>query len=226
MKQGKIYIEQEADKWFIRNEGLVHNCFTEYLLNLFPKKDIYKFDVAEFGIGRGNNISLLSHFVNSIDGYDGSKQAIENLNRLSKINYKINGKRVNFGEPFSVLKKYNIVIFGFFMYMLSNEEIEVLLNNTLHALKNDNAYIYMYDFISNKPIKKKDIYNDKIYVYKRDLIFYLNKLAEDYILIDFRLWDNRKLEQYLLNDNIMMIDTKIDSDDYNYVFSALFKRKN
>jgi hypothetical protein len=110
--------------------------------------------------------------------------------------------------------------------MLSDEEIDVLLHNADNALDESNdAYIYMYDFITHDCNRKKDVHNENFYVYKRNLAFYLRKL-ENYTLIDFRLWDNRKLEQYLFNDNISMIDTGIDVDDHNYTFSALFKRKS
>ena len=72
MKQGKKFIEQEADLYFERNFKNKHNIFTEYLISIFPKNHFSQYAVAEFGIGRNKNIEYLSHFAKSIDGYDGS----------------------------------------------------------------------------------------------------------------------------------------------------------
>ena len=44
-------------------------------------------------------------------------------------------------------------------------------------------------------------------------------------MIDFRLFDNRYLNDYLNSDNINNIDTNLNSDTYNWTFSGLFKLK-
>jgi hypothetical protein len=141
--QGNEYIKYEADKWFDRNTGCMHNSFTEYLLALFSKRDIRRFDIAEFGIGRANNINILSHFANKVDGYDGSKQSINMLTLLHKRNPKINGKRVNLADTFQPTNNYNIIIYGFFTYMITEKEFSRLVDNSKHMLKNE-GYIYIF----------------------------------------------------------------------------------
>lgn len=126
-----------------------HNCFTEYLISLFHKKDIKKFDIAEFGVGMANNINYLSNFVNIIDGYDGSKKSINEVFLLNQRNKNINGKLVNLGSFFDGLRMYNIIIYGFFTYMITDKEFTILVENTKKLLKQD-GYIFIYDFISKK----------------------------------------------------------------------------
>lgn len=223
MNQGEIYIKEDADKWFDRNTGTSHNCFTEYLLKLFSRISLSQFSIAEFGVGRANNIRFLSHYAKTIHGYDGSAKSIEAIKSLRRDNPGIDGKRVNLGSSFSTLDQYNLIIFGFFTYMINDQEFDVLLSNTENALNKQNGYVYIYDFITQKNSMKTDAHNGELNVYKRNLNYYVNKFQE-YTLIDFRLWDNRHLSNYILTERISRIDEEIDSDDYNHTFSALFKR--
>lgn len=179
--------------------------------------------IAEFGVGMANNINYLSNFVNKIDGYDGSIKSIKEVNFLAQRNNNINGKVVNLGNTFNALQSYNMIIYGFFTYMITDNEFKILIKNSKKYLKN-NGYIYVYDFIVNENNQSKDIHNDKMNIYKRNLNFYLNKF-KDFDLIDFRLADNRNLKLYMNNDNPYTIDIDLDKDDYNWTFSALFKLK-
>nr|WP_321268061.1 methyltransferase domain-containing protein [uncultured Sulfurimonas sp.] len=221
--QGEKYIEEDSDKWFERNKDTSHNCFTEYLLNLIPKERLKQFDLAEFGVGHGNHINLLSHYTHRIDGYDGSKKSIDKLKLLQDRDQNINGKVVNLGDHFELLSNYDLIIYGFFTYMITNEEFKTLVHNTKKHLKKG-GYIYIYDFLSNQNKNSINAHNQNFYVFKRNLKYYLKELS-DFQLIDFRKFDNRKLKDYLLS-NSNCIDTEIESDDYNWTFSALFKLKD
>ncbi len=226
--QGEVYIKEDADKWFDRNDvkkgGGSHNCFTEYLLNIFPKANLKTYDVAEFGVGSGNNINLLSHYINNIDGYDGSKKSINRIKDLSKIKNNIDGKVVNLGAHFDGIRKYDLIIFGFFTYMLTDIEFKILLKNSKKLL-NEDGYIFIYDFLARENNFSKDIHNETLNIYKRNLKFYLEQF-KDFDIIDYRLYDNRKLKDYMDSDNFFTIDTMIDKDDYNWTFSSLFKFRN
>lgn len=222
-QQGQIYIKEDADKWFERNNNFRHNYCTEYLLKLFPKKEMKFFNVAEFGVGRGANINFLSDYVKKADGYDGSVKSIENIENLKKTKPNINGKLVNLGDNFTALDSYDIIIYGFFTYMISDNEFDTLVDNSKKML-NQNGYIYIYDYLSNENTSSADSHNEKLKVFKRNLGFY-TEILKDFDLIDFRLMDNRNLHKYLYNENIHNIDLEIDRDDYNWVFCALFKLK-
>ena len=221
--QGDKYIKDEADKWFNRNKGLNHNIFTEYLISLFQRKKMKKFDVAEFGVGRANNINLLSHYVNKIDGYDGAQQSMEMISLLKVRNSNIDGKRVNLGSSFEPIRKYDLIIYGFFTYMITNKEFSILIENSKKMLK-EGGYIFIYDFLSDTNNTSKDVHNKDMLIYKRNINYYLS-IMENFNMIDFRLFDNRHLNDYLNSDNINNIDTSLNSDTYNWTFSGLFKLK-
>jgi len=218
--QGKEYIKNDANQWFDRNKTNTHNCFTEYLLQIFNKCNFKSFDVAEFGIGHCNNINLLSHYVKTIDGYDGSSKSLKTIDLLKQKSTNINGKQVNLGEKFEGIKKYDLIIYGFFTYMINDKEFEILINNSKKLLK-DGGYIFIYDYLSKENNQKKDFHNKELFVYKRNLNFYLSRF-KDFTFKDYRLFDNRELQNYLLSD-IIHIDKNINSDDYNWTFSGLFK---
>ena len=221
LKATDYVLKGEADNWFQRNQNNKgHNIFTEYLLNIFDKKDLKKFNIAEFGIGHSYNISLLSHYVKNVDGYDGSRLAISRLNNMRKIFYNIDGKQVIFGNEFQVLKKYDLIIFGFFTYMLDNNELKKIIDDSYKFL-NEGGYLYIYDFLHKENISKKDIHNKNFYIYKRNFSFYLEKF-QNFNLVDFRLMDNKYLEQYMKIGKLT-IDHRV-SDENDWVFSALFKK--
>lgn len=221
--QGNVYIKKDADKWYERNDYNKHNCFTEYLTEIFPKSYLSEKTIAEFGVGRGNNITFLSHYCNQVDGYDGSAKSIDNLIKIKAIRSNIDGKKVNLGEAFEGIRTYDVIVFGFFSYMLSNDEFKVLVENSKKLL-NKNGYIYIYDFLSESMIEKTDAHNAAFKVFKRNLEFYLNEM-EGFFLQDFRLWDNRKLREYLDKETQKTIDVHLESDDYDWTFSSLFKLK-
>jgi hypothetical protein len=164
---------------------------------------------------------LLSHYVSKIDGYDGSKKSIEVIKLLHERNPNINGKLVNLAEKFEPLRRYDLIIYGFFLYMITDDEVDVVIENTKNSLKRY-GYIFIYDFLSRGNRVFKDKYNKKLNVYKRNIQFYIDKFR-GFDLIDFRLFDNRRLKDYLNNDNPCIIDTEVDVNDYNWAFSALFR---
>lgn len=225
MKQGEKFIEKEADLYFERNHLNKHNIFSEYLVSIFPKKEFSEYDIAELGTGRNKNIEYLSHYVKSIDGYDGSQKAIDDLMELKKRNKNVDGKRVNLGDFFIGLKKYDLLIYGFFAYVISDEEFNVLIENSKRMLNQNRGYIFIYDFLTKNKIIKNDSRNSEIKIFKRNLNFYLENF-EDFDMIDFRLFENSKLLKYLNNDNTMNIDVDISSDNDEHAFCALFKLKS
>lgn len=226
MTQTQQYVDHEADKWFDRNTKTSRNCFTEYLVSLFPRAALSKFDVAEIGIGRGGNLLYLQNFVRSIHGYDGSKKAAEHCARYGKLlgrDDTFKTQQLNACTDFTLPYPYDIVIYGFLSYMIPEDELIRMKNNVLHMLKND-SYIFIYDFLAKENREKPDAYNPNLNVYKRNLSFWMNHFDE-FDLVDFRLFDNDHLSHYLLQDSPSFVDTRCTGDDKNWTFSALFKRR-
>jgi hypothetical protein len=107
--------------------------------------------------------------------------------------------------------------------MINDQEFDQLVENSKSLLK-DKGYIFIYDFLATENKDSIDSHNSDLKVFKRNLDFYISEF-KDFQLVDFRLFDNRKLNDYLDNDNIFNIDTDLDNDEYNWTFSALFKLK-
>lgn len=123
------------------------------------------------------------------------------------------------------LKKYDLLIYGFFAYVISDEEFNVLIENSKKMLNQNGGYIFIYDFLTKNKIIKNDSRNSEIKIFKRNLNFYLENF-EDFDMIDFRLFENSKLLKYLNNDNTMNIDVDISSNNDEHAFCALFKLKS
>jgi hypothetical protein len=223
--QGNIYIQDEADKWFERNfsRSTSHNILTEYLVDIFQKNKLKKYTVAEFGIGTGNNVVFLSNYVKYVDGYDGAQKAVDHLNKYSKLKNNIRSKKVNLGEPFDGLSTYNLIIFGFFCYMLTDKELENLYETTKRLLKK-NGYVFIYDFLARNNLSHKDSHNESLYVFKRNFDYWLDYF-KDFDLIDFRLFDHEKLTFDRLKTSHCIVESNLNNSDYNWVFSSLFQLK-
>lgn len=224
--QSEIYIKEDADKWFMRNVVSKKNYATDYFISLFPKLRLTKFDIAEFGIGRGANLFHLSHFVHTVHGFDGSKLAVEHfLNAadllLPKETYS--AQTVNLCAPIETNLKFDVIIYGFFAYMVTDNELLATKKNTDKMLK-DGGYIFVYDFLSQTNIEKIDTHNNALKVYKRNLQFWMNHF-DDYVLIDFRLMDNEHFQSYILNDLPSHIDLECSMQETDWAFTALFKKR-
>ncbi len=162
-----------ADAYFDRNIGKGVSIFTKYLKKIFPTEGKA---IAEFGTGDGANVFFLK-----ADGYDCSEKAVKNIRRRG-----FKAKLVNLAEPFAPIRKYDLVIMGFYCYYLDDNEVLTTIKNVKNALKKG-GYIFFYDFISRQNREKADKRHQGLKVYKRNLIWWLEKFA-GYDLIDFKLW--------------------------------------
>lgn len=226
--QTALYVYEEADKFYERH-CLRRSFIVDYLMTLFPKKALSRFDIAEFGIGSGSNLMLLMNYARSIHGYDGSKTAIEHFKASFRGNIhqkKCFAKQVNLCEKFTTPIKYNLAIMGFFAYYASYEELLIFKENLLNSLVLG-GYVFIEDFLVRKNTMKTDSRNNKIKIFKRNIAFWLNFFKE-FNLIDFRLFMNgeERSNSYLVNDAPWLIDMEISEDDDLWTFGALFKLRS
>ena len=70
MKTNSEIFREDADSYFERTVKNERTILAELLLNIFPKKILKSFDVAEFGCGPSHNLFLLNNFVRRVHGYD------------------------------------------------------------------------------------------------------------------------------------------------------------
>lgn len=171
--QTKIYVNEEADKFYERH---CRSFIVDYIMTLFPKQALSKFDIAEFGIGSGSNLILLMNYARSIHGYDGSKKAIEHFKASfsgSMHEKKCFAKQVNLCDKFTTPIKYDLAIMGFFAYYASDEELFVFKENLLNCMVKG-GYVFIEDFLVRENKIKTDSRNNNIRIFKRNIAFWLN----------------------------------------------------
>jgi hypothetical protein len=221
--QADKFIKEFSDKYFEENVG-DRNFFADYIVDIFSKNDMKEMNLAEWGIGAGLNLHLLSHYFKSVHGYDGSKKAVESFKNSFKDLANSNqffAKEINLIEKFDTPIKYDIIIYGFFAYVMDDEDLKKVKINLLNSLK-DEGYVVVFDFlVRNESIKA---YKKKLKIFKRNVIFWINYFKE-FDLVDFRLFQYDKHFEYKEWDKLT-IDLNIPQDDDEWIFIATFRRKN
>jgi len=222
--QSTLFLEKFSNEYFNDYKN-IRNFFSDYILYIFEKKDLINFDIAEWGIGGGHNLHILSYYVNSVHGYDGSVDAINEF----QLSYRNKSNRdmfysqvVNLSEPFKTPIKYDMIIYGFFPYVLTDNELIETKKNLISSLK-ENGYVVVFDFLSrtNKINNYRDDSNVK--TYKRNLNYWIDYLKE-FDLIDFRLFDSRKGLDDRFKEKFT-IDLNISKDDNFWTFIAIFRKR-
>lgn len=225
MRNSDVFLQGEADAYFQRNREK-RTFLIDYLLSLFPKKEFHAFDVAEFGVGAGHNLHLLSHFVNRIHGYEGSPQAVEYVSRSiqNAVNQeKFHIAHVNLCEPFETPIPYHLVIYGFFAYLLSDDELKGVQKN-LNACLLPGGCVYVSDFLTRSVREKQDRRLPGLRIFKRDLTFWLN-LFSGFDLVEYRLFHGDRIISYRDKDSQSVVDLDLPDDDDLWTFGALFRRR-
>ena len=221
--QSEIFCSDEANKYIERNKKQKTIAYSiKYLLEIFSKKELTNYDIAEFGIGAGYNLNYLSYHANNVHGYDASKKAVDLFYESAhpEQTKRYFGQQVNLCESFETKIKYDLIIWGFFAYYVDNEEILVAKENTVNAL-NNNGYVYINDFLVKEKVIKEDSRNKKLKVHKRNLLFW-QELFKDMTLVDFRLFKSNNKNKYIY-DSTVEIDSDLGADDSQWEFCALFK---
>lgn len=224
----EIYCEEEADNYFDRNSKHLQSIFTEYLLEIFPRNVLNKFEIAEFGIGNGQNLFFLKHFCKKVHGYEASGKAVLDFKKqflLHPCRDDFSVAQVNLSKPIDEKNLYDLIIYGFFQYYLSDNEMGQVMNNTRKMLK-PNSYVYVYDFIVRNCYQKVDKRNKKIKIYKRNIGYWVDYF-KGFDLVDFKLFDDSScdINKYGYIGDLKKINPSLSSDDDRWLFAAVFKSK-
>ncbi len=148
-------MEKEGNAYFLRNSNVNRNFKKDKLTKIIEKKLINsnRKNILEIGCGDAKRLNYLKNkfYNNNYFGLDPSTFAI-------KFGKKINSKlKLKVGEA-SELKfddnKFDIVIFGFCLYLCDDDDLFKISSECYRVLKN-NGFIIIQDFITSKLI-----YND------------------------------------------------------------------
>ena len=170
----KIFLNKEGNAYFLRNKDLNRNFKKDLLTKIIEKKLINsnKKNILEIGCGDAGRLNYLKSKFNNYNyfGLDPSALAI-------KFGKKINSKlKLKIGEA-SELKfednKFDIVIFGFCLYLCDDNDLFKISSECFRVLKK-NGFIIIQDFITSKLIYNNYHHEKNIKSRKMDYIKMFN----------------------------------------------------
>jgi len=169
MKQKNYFLSGEGDKWIKRNSKEISNRNYNndlVLSELIKIKDCFfkkkKIKILEIGCGNSARLQKINSNEVACFGLDPSIIAINQS--------KKKGIAAQIGTADSLPFKNNffdVVIFGFCLYVCDSSDYKKIKNECLRVLKN-NSFIILEDFYSKKKITKKLRHNKKIIVTKME----------------------------------------------------------
>lgn len=156
MKQKEIFLHSEGDAWFTRNVQSIagkklpdDDPLLRELLKLPPMKAGGKISVLEVGCGEGTRLAWLK---NNLDvdcyGIDPSAQAV-----LAACSKGIKAQQGTADHLAFDDKSFDIVIFGFCLYLCDREDLFQIASEADRALKTD-GWLMIMDFFSPTPRAK------------------------------------------------------------------------
>ena len=174
LSQKKIFLNKEGNAYFLRNRDLIRNFKKDLLTKIVEKKLVNsnRKNILEIGCGDAGRLNYLKtkFYNNSYFGLDPSAFAI-------KFGKKINSKlKLKIGEA-SELKfednKFDIVIFGFCLYLCDDDDLFKISSECYRVLR-ENGIIIIQDFITSKLIYKDYHHAQNIKSRKMDYIKMFN----------------------------------------------------
>ena len=198
-KQSEIFMKSEGDNWFKRNRNA--NFGKDYPLIEIEKiiknyKEKKKLNILEIGCSQGKRLSELQKKYNcNCFGIEPSYLAIKN-----KINNKVNIKRGTAERLDFPKKKFDIIFFGFCLYVIDVDDLFLVAAEANRVLK-DNGFVIIWDFDSKVPMWKNYKHHKKILTFKFEFvkIFLWNPL--------FKLLRTKKYKLFKKNNFNLRIDT-------------------
>jgi ubiquinone/menaquinone biosynthesis C-methylase UbiE len=167
LKQKDVFLNSEGDKWFYRNkESLENNSLeNDYLfkeiVSVFPEIET-EINILEIGCGNGKRLKELQKRGFTVTGIDPSSAAIEDA--------KKNGVNALVGTADELKfqkKSFNVIIFGFCLYLCDREDLFQIASEANRVL-NDNGHIFILDFYSKREISNNYHHLEGIKSYKMD----------------------------------------------------------
>ena len=159
-KNLNIIKNKEADKYYLRNIDYYNNASDDIKLEKFLNLNLIKGKkILEIGCCNGKKLDQYRRYLKSSKtiGIDLSKKSISEGKKLYK---RITFKNISSLQISKIHIKFDIIICGFFLYLLDREEIFNQFNLIYKKLKT-NGYLIIEDFDpmfkhSNKNIHHKN----------------------------------------------------------------------
>jgi ubiquinone/menaquinone biosynthesis C-methylase UbiE len=215
-KNLKLLKEKESDKYYLRNIINYKNNSDDQKLSNILKLNLIKGDVIlEIGCCDGKRLDQWRRCLGSrkIIGVDLSKKAINVGKKLYK---KITFKNISSLEINKIKIKFDVIICGFFLYLLDREEIFNQFDLIYKKLRT-NGHLIIEDFDPLFKHTNKSIHNKMLKSFKMS---YSNFLEESglFKMIHKKMNDKflksiKNVKKFKSNDTSITIYKKIDFSD-------------
>ena len=165
MNQKKIFLKSEGDRYYERNKNIIsqnHNFICKKIIELSKSKS--KLRILEIGCGAGNLLKKIHEKKKNFKlfGIDPSIKAIK-ANKNLNISLK---KGTADALPYKD-KSFDLVIYGFCLYLVDKELLFKVVNEANRVLKLK-GNVAIFDFYSKKSILKNYRHNRLIKSHKMD----------------------------------------------------------
>lgn len=145
-KQASAFVSGEADKWHDRNKDKPRD--PDKVMEAIEKLAIKPKQVLEIGCGDGRRLgALYKKYECHVCGIDPSWKAIQEWLDRKKSGHGIVGTadRLPGGD-----ERYDLVIFGFCLYVCDREDLFRIVMESDRVLQNK-GYLVIHDFFSEAP---------------------------------------------------------------------------
>jgi len=166
--QDEFFVNGEGDEYFKRHQNWLTsvNKETDLVYSSLVSLDLKPNSILEIGCANGFRLNwLYEKFGCYCMGIDPSSNAIKDGRKKYP---EIIFEKATFDTLENIAKKFDIIILGFFVYLIPREKLFKLAYLVDSHLEND-GYITSYDFYSKIPIVNEYKYKDDILSFKFDL---------------------------------------------------------
>ena len=218
MKQSDVYALEEANNWYNRVGKEKRFYHAEYILDIFSRRNLCRYDILECGCSGGSNLLALNSFVNSVYGMDLSSDGIKSLEKKG-----LKGVVGNIADPkLKVNKKFDIVMLPMVAMYISDDEFEDLHKN-VNNLVSSRGFIYISDFIVRESKININQHDKRIKIFKRNLEFYMSSF-QGFDLIEYKQIDYNRLNE-LKETNDFKINHNTPTCDNDWGFISIWQKK-
>jgi ubiquinone/menaquinone biosynthesis C-methylase UbiE len=168
MKQKNIFLESEGNAWFERNAKLVASRklpeSDSLLVEILSLPTLQKgTKILEIGCGEGGRLSwLMENCEFDCYGVEPSARAVEAAKGRGIAAHQGTAEQLPFDD-----KAFDIVMFGFCLYLCDREDLFRIACEADRVLKNP-GWLLILDFYSPAPVKREYHHRSGLSSYKMD----------------------------------------------------------
>ncbi len=171
IQQKDIFLSSEADAWFERNRAAIkkrdfsHDLVVQAVTDIakLPQYYLVNLKILEVGCGEASRLQYLVSNLNvDVFGIEPSAKAVEQACNCGVKAQRGTADHLPFEDA-----SFDIVIFGFCLYLCDRQDLFRIASEADRILKPD-AWVVINDFFAPTPVKREYHHKPGIYSYKMD----------------------------------------------------------